>query len=157
MKHMRNVEHCGITRTRHTYRMVPVSGSCVTNLPEIQALCRNIFTSFLSRHPDGQFSYKIELRMRNHATIPRPVLIEHIAQCVPEGHSVNLENPDIFILVEVFKSVCGISVVQDYYQLQKFNVMKIANARNALDHTNGAFVHDKTNERIGGVGEVTSK
>jgi hypothetical protein len=41
---------------RHTYRMVPVSGSCVTNLPEIQALCRNIFTSFLSRHPDGQFS-----------------------------------------------------------------------------------------------------
>jgi len=140
MKHMKNVGDSGITRTRYTHRMVPVSGSCVTNLPEIQALCRSIFTPFFSRHPDRKFSYKIELRVRNHTTIPRPVLIQHIAQCVPECHAVNLENPEIFILVEVFKSVCGISIVQDYYQLQKFNVMEIANARNAVDQANGAFV-----------------
>ena len=31
------------------------------------------------------------------------MLIQHIAQCVPECHSVDLENPDIVILVEIFK------------------------------------------------------
>jgi tRNA acetyltransferase TAN1 len=49
--------------------------------------------------------------MRNHTTIPRPVLIQHIAQCVPEGHSVNLENPDFFILVEVFKVSVAFDIV----------------------------------------------
>jgi len=53
-------------------------------------------------------------------------LIQHVAQCVPEGHTVDLDNPRIFILVEVFKSICGISIVEDYYRLQKFNVMEIA-------------------------------
>lgn len=28
------------------------------------------------------------------------------------------------------QSVCGISVVKDYYELQKFNVMEIANSKN---------------------------
>ena len=43
--------------------------------------------------------------MRNHSVHTRPVLIEHIARCVPEGHTVALENPEMFILVEVFKVV----------------------------------------------------
>jgi len=41
--------------------------------------------------------------MRNHTTLSRQNLIEEIAHCVPEGHQVNLDNPMIFILVEVFK------------------------------------------------------
>lgn len=148
MKHMKNVEDTGIARTRYTHRMIPVSDSCVANLPEIQALCHSIFKPFFSRHPGRKFTYKIELRVRNHTTIPRPMLIQHIAQCVPECHSVDLENPDIFILVEIFKSVCGVSIVRDYYRLQKFNVMEIINTKNALDHTSGVFVRDKTNERL---------
>jgi len=93
--------------------------------------------------------YKIELRVRNHTTIPRPLLIQSIAQCVPDRHTVELQNPQIFILVEVFKvchqprthsrlgpsddfyqSVCGVSIVKDYYKSQKFNVMEIANKKN---------------------------
>lgn len=95
------------------------------------------FTHFLK--------YKIEIRMRNHTTIPRATLIQHVAQCVPEEHTVALENPEVFILVEVFKvcsskiyilavyaasqSVCGVSVVEDYYKMLKFNVMEIAKAK----------------------------
>jgi tRNA acetyltransferase TAN1 len=96
--------------------------------------------------------YKIELRVRNHTTIPRPLLIQSIAQCVPDGHTVDLQNPQIFVLVEVFKvchqsrtcfrlgpsddfyqSVCGVSIVKDYYKLQKFNVMEIASKKNRAD------------------------
>lgn len=47
--------------------------------------------------------YKIEMRVRNHTTIPRPTMIQTIAQCVPDGHIVDLNGPEIFILVEVFK------------------------------------------------------
>lgn len=73
---------------------------------------------------------------------------------MPEMHTVDLEDPELFVLVEVFKvpssshpiaagatpakiisifrrlgqSVCGVSVVRDYYALQKFNVIELANA-----------------------------
>lgn len=47
--------------------------------------------------------YKIELRMRNHNTLSRPTIIEELAKCVPEGHKVDLENPELFVLVEIWK------------------------------------------------------
>ncbi|KAF8972171.1 hypothetical protein BDZ97DRAFT_1015522 [Flammula alnicola] len=124
---------CGVTRTRYVHRLVPVSGSCVANLPEIQALCQRIFKDFFDQHPATTFKYKIELRIRNHTTIPRPTLIQNVAQSVPEGHIVDLENPQIFILVEVFKSICGVSIVEDYYQLHKFNVMEIVSKKHRSD------------------------
>jgi len=57
------------------------------------------------------------------------MLIHHIAQCVPEGPTVSLTDPEIFILAEVFKGVFGVSIVVDYYKMLKFNVMEISNAK----------------------------
>ncbi|KAF4613780.1 hypothetical protein D9613_007485 [Agrocybe pediades] len=126
VKYIKSVQETGVTRTRYVHRLVPVSGSCVANPPEIQSLCKRVFKEYFDKHPGKSFKYKIELRVRNHTTIPRPTLIQTVAQCVPEGHAVDLEHPQVFLLVEVFKSICGVSVVEDYYELQKFNVMEIA-------------------------------
>lgn len=69
---------------------------------------------------------------------------------MPENYVVDLDNPDIFVLVEVFKvccvaipsqdkrlrwlqSVCGVSILKDYYKLHKFNVMTLANEKNAVE------------------------
>jgi tRNA acetyltransferase TAN1 len=86
--------------------------------------------------------YKIELRMRNHTTLERSAVIQAIAECVPETFKVDLMNPELFILVEMFKvspavvsmnavspfqSVCGMSITKDYYTLHKYNVMELAN------------------------------
>jgi len=71
--------------------------------------------------------------MRNHTVLVRSALIEHIVQQIPNGHTVDLTDPEVFILVEVFKSVCGISIVEDYYTLQKFNLLQIASAKNDGD------------------------
>ncbi|TRM64403.1 hypothetical protein BD626DRAFT_536395 [Schizophyllum amplum] len=125
-RHMKNVETTGITRTRNTHRLLPVSGSCTTNIPEIQALCRDVFDKFTSKRSGAAFKYKIELRIRNHSTLTRNAIIQGIAECVPPEFAVDLNEPDVFILVEVFKSVCGIGIVEDYYRLHKFNVAEVA-------------------------------
>ena len=49
------------------------------------------------------YQYKIELRMRNHNTMSKSALIDGLAKAIPERHKVDLENPEVFILVEVFK------------------------------------------------------
>ena len=47
--------------------------------------------------------YKIELRMRNHNTMSRSALIDGLAKVIPQRHKVDLDDPEVFILVEVFK------------------------------------------------------
>ncbi|RPD61192.1 hypothetical protein L226DRAFT_560338 [Lentinus tigrinus ALCF2SS1-7] len=142
--YVQNVVNTGVTNTRFTQRLTPVAGSCVANIPEIQGLCQRVVKPFFTADPDKKYSYKIELRIRNHNTLTRDKLIPELAKCVPEGHTVSLDKPELFILVEIFKSVCGISVVKDYYKLQKFNVMEIANAKNLRDENAEGRVSEKT-------------
>ena len=106
-------------------------------------------------HRSLREQYKIELRIRNHSTLTRRSLIEAVADSVPKQLKVDLEAPEVFVLVEVFKvrrqliravtadlsnrsdwlplfqnwwrqSTCGVSVVRGYYKLKKFNVVEVA-------------------------------
>ena len=54
-------------------------------------------------HRSLREQYKIELRIRNHSTLNRQSLIEAVAHSVPKQLKVNLEAPEVFVLVEVFK------------------------------------------------------
>ncbi|EPQ52634.1 hypothetical protein GLOTRDRAFT_79752 [Gloeophyllum trabeum ATCC 11539] len=138
IKYVQDVVETGITRTKYTQRLTPVSGSCVANLPEICGLFKKVILPFFLDAGDKKYRYKIELRIRNHHTVSRDPLLAELAALVPEGHKVDLKSPEVFILVELFKSVCGMSVVKDYYRLQKFNVMEIANTKQeGADFTEG--------------------
>ncbi|KAI0267728.1 hypothetical protein BC834DRAFT_869679 [Gloeopeniophorella convolvens] len=131
LAHIANVERTGVTRTRYTHRLTPVANTCVANAPEIRALAQRVLRPFLDQHPDAAFKWKIELRVRNHNTVPRQAIIDAVVACVPDAWTVSLEDAEVFVLVEVFKSICGISVVKDYCAHQKFNVMEIANSKNS--------------------------
>ncbi|KAG1831928.1 hypothetical protein DFJ58DRAFT_823653 [Suillus subalutaceus] len=134
MKHVENVQETGVTRTKYTHRLTPVSGTCVANLPEIHSLCRRTVTAYCAQEntegsPKAR-KYKVELRVRNHNTLTRMEIIQEVAKCMPSNYTVDLDDPDVFVLVEVFKSTFGVSIVEDYYRFQKFNVMELANAHN---------------------------
>jgi tRNA acetyltransferase TAN1 len=134
MKHLENVQETGVTRTKYTHRLTPVSGTCVANLPELHSLCRRTVTAYCAQE-NGEESpkarkYKVELRVRNHNTLTRMEIIQEVAKCMPSNYTVDLDDPDVFVLVEVFKSTFGVSIVEDYYRFQKFNVMELANAHN---------------------------
>ncbi|KAG1737300.1 hypothetical protein EDB19DRAFT_1637138 [Suillus lakei] len=134
MQHVDNVQKTGVTRTKYTHRLTPVSGTCVANLPELHSLCRRTVAAYSAQdNSEGSpraRKYKVELRMRNHNTLTRMEIIQEVAKCMPSNYTVDLDNPDVFVLVEVFKSTFGMSIVEDYYRFQKFNVMELANAHN---------------------------
>lgn len=48
--------------------------------------------------------------MRSHSSMTRDDILKTIASCVPQEHKVDLSNPDLFILVEVFKASLPSSV-----------------------------------------------
>ncbi|KAK7463398.1 hypothetical protein VKT23_006753 [Stygiomarasmius scandens] len=135
--HIGNVQRTGVTRTRYTHRFVPVSKTCFASIPDIQNLCQTMFLTYFSENPNAKDTYKIELRTRNHTTLSRLEIIQAIASCVPGDLKVDLTNPKLFILVEIFKSVCGISITKDYYNLHKYNVMEIATAKGETELNSG--------------------
>ncbi|KAI9439795.1 hypothetical protein H4582DRAFT_1548033 [Lactarius indigo] len=131
LKYIEDVETTGVTRTRYTHRLTPVTNTCVANVPEIKSLAQRVLKPFLAQHPGSDFRYKIELKVRNHNSIPRQTIIDTVVSCAPSEWTVNLNDAEVYILVEVFKSICGVGIVKDYYAHQRFNVMEIANAKNA--------------------------
>ncbi|KAH9994762.1 hypothetical protein BJV77DRAFT_1098134 [Russula vinacea] len=116
LKHIEDVERTGV-RTQ-------VTNTCVANASEIKSLAQRVLKLFLHRIPT-RTTYKIELRLRNHNNLSRQLLIDTVVSCVPSGWTVNLEDAEVFILVEVFKSVCGIGVVKDYYAHQSSTSWKL--------------------------------
>jgi hypothetical protein len=47
--------------------------------------------------------YKIDLKVRNHNSLSRQLLIDTVVSCVPSAWTVSLEDAEVFFLVEVFK------------------------------------------------------
>ncbi|KAH9987289.1 hypothetical protein BJV74DRAFT_842264 [Russula compacta] len=132
---------------RYAHRLTPVSSTCVANSLEIKSLAHRVLKPFLAQHPDSDF----RVRRPIDQTCPEIPVDSFCGGCAgtnqhepvfpvqrtqkstrsnSNGWSVDLEHAEVFILVEVFKSVCGISVVKDYYAHQRFNVMETANIKN---------------------------
>lgn len=135
------IERTGVTRTKHVYRLTPATDTCVASVPEILILARKIISAgfaSLPAKPDGsrKYRFKVELSIRNHNKIQKAELIPQLAQCVPseDGHTVDLDHPEIVIFVQVLKSVCGISVMTDYTRFRRFNVVQVGEAaRRGMD------------------------
>jgi tRNA acetyltransferase TAN1 len=70
-----------------------------------------------------QFSVEFEKRANN---IDRMKSINVFAELVKPPHKVNLNKPQKTILVNILKNTCGISVVNDYRDLGRFNIRALA-------------------------------
>ncbi|OLN94354.1 tRNA acetyltransferase TAN1 [Colletotrichum chlorophyti] len=76
------------------------------------------------------FTYAIRPSIRSNNTLDRDELIKQIASVVNPRHKVNLTNPDKVVLVDVFQSFCGMSVIEgsDWDGLKKLNVNELYKA-----------------------------
>ncbi|KAM0247382.1 hypothetical protein ACHAQJ_009846 [Trichoderma viride] len=68
--------------------------------------------------------YAIRHTMRNHTILKSEAVIKMIAGMVKPEHKVNLKTPDKVILVEIFQTFCGVSVVdgKEWEELKRYNV-----------------------------------
>ncbi|KAK8203896.1 THUMP domain-containing protein [Phyllosticta capitalensis] len=70
--------------------------------------------------------FAIRPNVRNHKTMTRDTIIRTVAAAVGQGHSVDLKNYDLLILVDIYKNMCGISVVgEEFERLKRFNLSEI--------------------------------
>ncbi|KAI0154081.1 hypothetical protein BJ166DRAFT_534490 [Pestalotiopsis sp. NC0098] len=82
-------------------------------------------------------SYAIRYTSRAHNVLKRDDVIKQIAGMIGPRHKVNLSAPDKVILVEVFQTFCGMSVVDgDFEALKRYNLNELyVAAFQALEET----------------------
>ncbi|KAH7409481.1 hypothetical protein BKA64DRAFT_705243 [Cadophora sp. MPI-SDFR-AT-0126] len=85
-------------------------------------------------------SYAIRPTTRAHtAPLKRDLVIKSIADSISNVHKVDLTTPDKVILVEIFQSVCGMSVVgSDWEALKRFNLAELYQKDKASNATTPA-------------------
>ncbi|KAK7414133.1 hypothetical protein QQX98_006995 [Neonectria punicea] len=72
-------------------------------------------------------TYAIRHNIRNHTTFKSDAVIKKVAGLVSSKHKVNLGNPDKVILVEIFQTYCGVSVVdgKQWEDLKRYNLNEL--------------------------------
>jgi len=50
--------------------------------------------------------------------------IDLLADLVGSRHKVDLENPQLVIMVQVFLNLCGISILPSYQSFKKYNIQE---------------------------------
>ncbi|KAI1164981.1 hypothetical protein F5B18DRAFT_221244 [Nemania serpens] len=81
-------------------------------------------------------SYAIRPTIRAHTTLKRSEVIEKVANMISKQHKVDLENPDKVIIIEIFQTFCGMSVVgKDWEAMKRYNIHELyaAASKSAAD------------------------
>ncbi|KAK2871853.1 hypothetical protein FQN49_002764 [Arthroderma sp. PD_2] len=112
-------------RSRWVKRLTPVTSMKKILGGGLEELAHDVLKPhFHSGGPPRK--YAIRPTIRNNTDCHRDSVIKLVASIVGSGHSVDLKNYDLLILVEVIQTMCGMSVVEaDYDELKRYNLSEI--------------------------------
>ncbi|KAK5583655.1 hypothetical protein RB653_005253 [Dictyostelium firmibasis] len=111
-------------KTKEISRLIPISKfiHLSTIMEEIKVLIDKHFCDPKERI----IKYKIEFKSRNNEKINKMEYIQEIAKLIDQKHKVDLNNPELTIIIEIIKFYCGISIVSNYNESKRFNLVGLA-------------------------------
>lgn len=132
--------------TRYTNRLTPMTLMKKATQEDFEELSQRVLTPFfnlnhtaaVSKSEDNSVeetrkeikelsSYAIRPTIRHHHTLGRDQVIKMIAASISDDHKVDLTNPDLVIIVEIYQTVCGMSVVagKEWEILKRYNLAEL--------------------------------
>ena len=115
-------------KTRFTQRILPVSYTCYASMTDIEKTAKVMLSKMF--HNDNKMTYAIVYKSRNNTEMKkkRDDVIKLIAEIVTNKtefaavNTVNLDNPEYAIIVNVVKNIVFMSTITDYYLHHKYNI-----------------------------------
>jgi tRNA(Ser,Leu) C12 N-acetylase TAN1 len=109
--------------SRFVTRMVPIQATCFASLEELKLTAIELFKLYLPTTTTKTFG--IVVQRRHCDSLTRSQIIDTIGTIISDMIPtcvVQLQKPDVTIMVEICKTICGISVIADYDRYRKFNL-----------------------------------
>lgn len=120
------------SKTRSLLRLLPVLASCRAEESAIKSSVETAVEAFQRSVGDLKTAtYKTEAKIRNNTDVnlTSKKLIFMVGDVMKEKQpqwKVDLNTPNVYVFVDVLKTVCCISIVKDYMKYKKFNLQELA-------------------------------
>ena len=114
--------------TRYTIRIHPLLRTCFSRLEDLTAVLHPLLQQHMPALGAGEgktFAVVMNKRSANES-LQRAEVIEAVVSRVGAGWTVDLDEPDTVVLVEVATRMAGVGILQRWKQLHKFNVRALA-------------------------------
>ncbi|KAI1478570.1 hypothetical protein F4774DRAFT_385371 [Daldinia eschscholtzii] len=122
-------------RSRFINRFTPITLTAKATEAGVEEVAKNVLAKhFQLADEDEQtevpkaeaYSYAIRPSFRAHNTLKRDDVIKKVASLIAPRHKVNLTSPDKVILIDIYQTFCGMSVVDgDWDSLKRYNLHEI--------------------------------
>ncbi|CAJ1926354.1 unnamed protein product [Cylindrotheca closterium] len=121
--------------SRFVTRMIPMQATCFASNVEIQATAEALLQKYFFPCPEYKtFAVSFQKRICNN--VKRPEIIDMIAGSILDNeaypkdrYTVSLDNPDATIVVEIVRTLCGISVVPRTKEIANNSKFSLVSAR----------------------------
>jgi tRNA acetyltransferase TAN1 len=104
-------------RAHAVQRLTPIVSFGKATENGVKTLANSVLKPFFHGEETGEKKYAIRTNSRNNTTLARDDTIRYVASVVEPPHRVDLKDPDLLILVEIYK----VSGYHDKRQLHRLN------------------------------------
>jgi tRNA acetyltransferase TAN1 len=115
--------------SRFVTRMVPIQASCFTNEGEMAHVARQLFAKYCptERAPTGAepITFAVQMKRRICSNMKRLDVIDLVAKEAPAEWKVDLSNPKYTLVVEIMKTLCGMSIIENIKEYGNFNLVEM--------------------------------
>ncbi|OTA95978.1 hypothetical protein M434DRAFT_160456 [Hypoxylon sp. CO27-5] len=120
-------------RSRFINRFTPVTASAKATEAGLEEVAKKVLGEHFQLVGDDDeqakpdtYSYAIRPTFRAHNTLKRDDVIKKVASLIAPRHKVNLSSPDKVVLIDIYQTFCGMSVVDgDWETLKRYNLHEI--------------------------------
>ncbi|KAI1371023.1 hypothetical protein F4677DRAFT_436945 [Hypoxylon crocopeplum] len=123
-------------RSRFINRFTPITLTAKANESGLEEVAKTVLEKHFQLVGDEDeettnakfdaYSYAIRPTFRAHNTLKRDDVIKKVASLIGPRHKVNLSSPDKVILIDIFQTFCGMSVVDgDWESLKRYNLHEL--------------------------------
>ncbi|KAI0381082.1 hypothetical protein F5Y04DRAFT_255707 [Hypomontagnella monticulosa] len=121
-------------QSRFINRFTPITTSAKANEAGVEEVAKKVLAKHFQLAGDEEvkdtdaeaYSYAIRPTFRAHNTLKRDDVIKKVASLIAPRHKVNLSSPDKVILIDIYQTHCGMSVVDgDWESLKRYNLHEI--------------------------------
>ena len=119
------LEDCVKTRTKKTKcckRFIPLQRIGPANVHSLREMLNDLLKEFVKLESS---TYSVIFEKRFSEMLDRTVCIDIVGEIAGAKHSVDLRNSKYCVMIQVFKNMVGISLVEDYFRLRKFNLQSV--------------------------------
>lgn len=142
-------------QTRFSIRIQVIHRTCFARMEELMTIAKPIIEAQFDDSKSSDMTYSVVISKRSHnADMSSEAMIPAIARLVPRRFKVNLNAPDVAIVIQVQNRMAGIGIMYDFTKLMKYHIRKIGEQKINSRYIDKAS--DKTTEAEQSAEEATA-